>query len=159
MYLSFSWWNVLSVTPGWCDQFHILELGVMCCILSLFHVSSRIMANNSEPSFSFSLVLETFMGKTLQKMYYPYFLCFVWNFLLVQIAFLISCVILTISPHVILVGLHVALLQFRESVMLWYIHCKLVLFWPVDCVLSLWGSIAILMFNDYTAFVYPDVQK
>ena len=71
--------HVLSVTPGLCDQFHILEFGVMCCILSLFHMSSRIVANNSEPSFSFSCYWNLH-GENITKYVLPLFFVFCVKF-------------------------------------------------------------------------------
>ena len=37
-----------------CTKLYLFEFGVVCCMLSTFHVSSRIVANISESSLLFS---------------------------------------------------------------------------------------------------------
>ena len=37
--------------PGMSEQSHLFEFGIMCCMLSTFHVSSQIVANINESSF------------------------------------------------------------------------------------------------------------
>ena len=80
--------------PGMSEWSHLFKFGVMCCMLSTFHVSSRIVANKSESSFLFSqritilifkLVLQNFAFSKLLSFYtlcYPCYGIFLY-FLLV----------------------------------------------------------------------------
>ena len=46
--------TLLWPPPGMSEQSHLFEFGIMCCMLSTFHVSSRIVANISESSLLLS---------------------------------------------------------------------------------------------------------
>ena len=55
------------------ESSHSFEFGIMCCMLSTFHVSSRIVANNSKSSILPSQYLfRLCWKKTLLENYLPY---------------------------------------------------------------------------------------
>ena len=49
-----SWQPKFCQQIWFCTKLYLFEFGVMCCMLSTFHVSSRIVANISESSLLFS---------------------------------------------------------------------------------------------------------
>ena len=65
--------NLSMAATGDVWKIPFFEFGVMCCMLSTFHVSSRIVANFSEPPLLFSQQLfRPCWRKTLPENYYPY---------------------------------------------------------------------------------------
>ena len=56
---------------------HLFEFGIMCCMLSTFHVSSRIVANISESS---PLLFKALLEKNNQKIIIPIFRLILQNF-------------------------------------------------------------------------------
>ena len=74
-------WTGSLIYYGHSKWYHLFKFGVMCCMLSTFHVSSQIVANISEPSLLF---LNSFLGlagrKHYQKITTPIFRLVLQNF-------------------------------------------------------------------------------
>ena len=161
--LIFSW-----PPPGMAEQSHLLEFGVMCCMLSTFHVSPRIVAKVSESSLPLSLnsPLGVAGGKYHKKITLPNLF---FKILLFQAAFRIffSIVIFLLTFFWLVwycgVGIYFSQATWTKWTLmsavpkmpliphsLYFVSCL----WPVYCVLSMWGKIIIPMHTSWLHGLY-----
>ena len=79
----------------WPPRSHLFEFGFMCCMLSTFHVSSRIVANISGPSLLFSITLEALLEENITRKLLTLSLDLFFKMLLFQVTFRILFLLLS----------------------------------------------------------------
>ena len=90
--------------PGMSEQSNLFEFGIMCCMLSTFHVSSRIVANISESSLLLSQHLSRLSWRNTIRKLLSLSLDMFFKILQFQVAFLTFFSIAIFSPYFLLVG-------------------------------------------------------